>query len=464
MHPHIRLNFLNIFFISFLIYLCSFLGLFYLGINKSLFQSEDLIPTSAVPFTILKEGNLNLNEYYDLFVKHYPNPDTKGDTPYYLQKINNNYYSSFPLLTSFIVIPLYVIPVMLNTPVTIVSLGLFSRIGGAFIASLSVSFFYLLLLQVRKSKYFFLKKYVISPVQVLLLLLIYAFCTNQLSLNSQGLWQHGSSTLFLTAGLFYLLKKNYGVSGFSFGLATIARPTNLLSLVFIGLFIFVRKFKKGKILFKSIPLNYFFCALVPLLLDSFLNIYLFKNLLNTGYGSQIGDWTGNIVEGFFGVWVSPSKGVLIYSPVLVFMFYGIFLAFKKYKKISLELFLSIIIILHPLFMAKWHHWYGGYSWGYRMTSDIIPYMVLMLIPFIRSKYFKTKSIKIIFLLFAVLSFIFQYMGLVFFDGTWHILYDKGEKNTSWLWSTKNSQIVFSIKRLLYKIGISNINPYPKLTE
>ena len=47
----------------------------------------------------------------------------------------------------------------------------------------------------------------------------------------------------------------------------------------------------------------------------------------------------------------------------------------------------------------------------------------------------------------------QLMGVAFFDGIWHNLYDKGTSNYSWLWSIKNSEIVFNLKRVLFKTGM-----------
>ena len=41
----------------------------------------------------------------------------------------------------------------------------------------------------------------------------------------------------------------------------------------------------------------------------------------------------------------------------------------------------------------------------------------------------------------------EIMGLAFFDGVWHAVYDRGFKDQSWLWSLNNSELVFNIKRV-----------------
>ena len=458
-----KFSFWTVFLATFFFYIASFLIVYFSGINNLILQSEDLLPTSTLPFSILREGNVNLNEYYDLFVENYPNPDTKTDTPYYLKKFDNNYYSAFPVLTPFLVLPLYIIPTFLNFDSSIIGISIMSRIGGAFISALSVGFFYLLLKKIksqngngeRKKRY-------LSNYQILILLLIYTFGTNMFSMNSQGLWQHGTSTLFLSLGLLFVLKKRVALAGLSFGLATVARPTNLLSLVLFSTYFLFRK--------KNLFLSYIFYSSIPVIVDLIFNILIFNNIFNTGYGSQIGGWTGKFPEGFFGLWISPSKGILIYSPVFIFIFYGIYKSFQNFilsRKVDCldmsEWFVfvltSLAIFLHTLILGRWHHWYGGYSWGYRMVSDIIPYLTFLLIPFITSRYFSNWYIRIFFYALTFWSIFTHFLGVLMFDGLWHIVFDKGGRNTSWLWSFKDNQIFFAVKRILFKVGLISSDPF-----
>jgi len=88
-------------------------------------------------------------------------------------------------------------------------------------------------------------------------------------------------------------------------------------------------------------------------------------------------------------------------------------------------------------------------------TEMIPYMVLLLIPFITSKYFVKKPFNIIFWTLFAFSIFTQLLGILMFDGNWHTLYDG---KPGWLWSIKNSQIVFAIERILFKLGIGN-SPY-----
>jgi hypothetical protein len=43
--------------------------------------------------------------------------------------------------------------------------------------------------------------------------------------------------------------------------------------------------------------------------------------------------------------------------------------------------------------------------------------------------------------------------MIFFDGIWHNAYDKGFEDTSWLWSIRDSELAFNIRRVLVKLGL-----------
>jgi hypothetical protein len=114
------------------------------------------------------------------------------------------------------------------------------------------------------------------------------------------------------------------------------------------------------------------------------------------------------------------------------------------------------VIFHTLVLGKWKHWYGGWSFGYRMASDILPFLVLLLVPYIKSSLFWRYK-KVFFCLLGI-SVLCQFMGLIFYDGIWHAAYDKGFVNTFWLWSVRNSELAFNIRRVLVKAGL-RVSPF-----
>lgn len=443
-------KFLIAFFASFLVYISVFFVVYSLKLNHLTLQSEDYLGSATLPFSLLYEGDFDLNEYYTELTTYYPQPDDATLTPYYLRKNGENYYSIRPIWTSLLALPVYLPIRLMNLEVDIELIRIMSRVGGAFITALSAGLFYLILdklLSNRNSK--------------ILLFNIYAFATNSLSTSSQGLWQHGTSQLLIAASILSLIHKKYFLTGLILGIAVVSRPTNLLSFAVIGIYLLYTLYKQAKLSKETIQKIsiYALGGLIAIATEFLLNKILFGVADNAAYGDQLSGWRNNIVEGFLGLWLSPSKGIFFNSPILIFVLYGFYSLLKKRNSNQPEILYpaAAVTLLHTLIMGWWYSWYGGYSWGYRMASDILPFMILMMIPFVRDFYEKGK-LKLITLTLLGISILNHLAGFIFFDGVWHTIYDG--KSKWWLWSISNSEIVFDIKRVLYKAGLIKTNPIP----
>ena len=448
-------RFFAVVLISFLVYFVSWFVVYSLGINKLAIQSEDTVPAMFLPVTLLKEGTFYANTYYDLILHRFPNPEDKNFdkdlVPFYFKKVGNNYVSAFPVITPFLAIPVYLSLIVLNLPVTFNNLIILSHISSSLILAFTGGFFYLLLQKHR-----------------LLLTFIFLFSSVNFSLISQALWQQGSLQLFLILGLLFLLNFlkssndnnkstyiNIFLSSLFFGFAVLSRPTAVLYLPFLFLLIVSKFTKDYKLVFYKL-LTYILGFVPPAVFFIWYNNVFYKSIENQGYASQFfSGWLSKFPEGFLGTWLSPSKGILIYSPVFIFSILGLIVVLKrkKWQEDLQFLIFGCIVIVHTLVLGRWKHWYGGWSFGYRMSSDIIPFLVLLLVPYLNSELFlKTKKL---FYLSIVISTLIQAFDIVFFDGIWHAAYDKGFKNTSWLWSIKDSEAVFNIRRILVKLGLLN---------
>lgn len=464
--------------VSFTIYTLSFLIVLGLGLNDKVLQSEDYLGTAALPFSIIKEHNFNLDEYSHELMINYPQPDNILATPYYLRKATDrHFYSIRPVLTAFLVLPIYLPVVWMNQVIDINTIELASRLGGALITAVSCGFFALILKHCFENFHIANKELKTKKFLSVLIFIVYAFGTNSFSTSSQGLWQHGTSQLFLTLAVLFWLKKLYLPTGLAFGFAFINRPTNLLSAAIFGIYILLSGISKDKTKQNLSKTSfYIFGFIIPIIIQLCINKFVLGSIDNENYASQFNGWTSNILEGFLGLWLSPSKGILINSPIFVFIIPVIFFEFKrllgKVKSIKnagissllgfseqtnhLYFLSAVILFAHTLIMGSWYSWYGGYSWGYRMASDVIPFMAILLVPGLKNVLQKTST-KILAIILTVISIFMHFMGLIFFDGIWHTLYDG--KSRWWLWSITNSEIVFDLKRLFYKIGFIKTNPY-----
>ncbi len=467
---------------AFLIYFLGFLFLNKSGINTLPIQSEDTVPAMFLPVTLIKERTMFADTYVKMMKERYPQPDDKlgilGYTPFYLKKVvklsepykdclkhpkdavcsvttnkyETHYMTAFTVVPGLLITPVYLIPLAFNMPVTWDNLILLSHISSALIVMLCGVFMYILL---RK---FFLARSG-DDSKAVLLTCVYLFGTVNFAMVSQSLWQHGFVQLFLIIGLIFLQtgltkysKSSFMLSGLFLALAVLSRPTAALFAVLLYVLIpitFRRDFPKlvrGTVYqaLGVLPAAFFFF---------WYNAKYFGSIANQGYAGQFfNSWLSPFPEGFLGIWVSPSKGILIYSPVLLYIFFGI-LRVVKNKKIenkSIYIISAIIILLHTLLMGKWKHWYGGFSFGYRLASDALPFFILLLVPYITSS-FHEKYKKVFYALFAFSVFV-QISGMVFFDGIWHNAYDDGFRDTKWLWSVRDSEAGFNVRRVLVKSG------------
>ncbi len=449
---------------SWAVFFVGWLFVYKSGINTLAIQSEDTLPAIFLPITILKEGTFYADSYYQMIIQKYPHPDDKkydkGLTPFYFRKINGHYISAFPVMAGLLSLPVYLLPVLAGMGITWDNLILLSHLSASLIVALSGGFFYLLA-----------KKF-IDDKKAVLLAAIYLFGTVNFAMLSGSLWQHGAVQLFTIFSLLFIFdasetskKKLWNLlwSGFFLGLAVLSRPTaGILIPYFVLLIVFLehkdqlaKKLSTTTLISVARTKLVFLAGLLPsLAFFIWYNSVYFVDIANQGYANQIGgNWLTPFPLGFLGLWLSPSKGILVYSSVFIFSLAGAYLALKRggWRKNFIYLVFLSIALTHTLILGAWKHWYGGYSFGYRMASDTTPFLVLLLVPYLKSHFFvKTKPL---FYATIAASILFELMGLAFFDGIWHGTYDKGFWNQSWLWSVQNSELIFNIHRLLVKLGL-----------
>lgn len=103
------------------------------------------------------------------------------------------------------------------------------------------------------------------------------------------------------------------------------------------------------------------------------------------YGSI---WTSGYVEsesfsapwlfGIVGLLVGPARSYFWYSPILLISFFGL----GWFRRQVRWLFWMIVTICvgYLLLYGKWYMWHGGYSWGPRFLTPILPFSALLVGP------------------------------------------------------------------------------------
>jgi hypothetical protein len=126
---------------------------------------------------------------------------------------------------------------------------------------------------------------------------------------------------------------------------------------------------------------------VALLLMAY-NTYAFGSPLSTGYrGEASAGWTTPLWIGLPGMLLSPSHGLLMYSPVLLLAAYGGWSVWRtpyastRPSEASYSLlgkYLAVACLAHLILMSHWWAWHGGNAYNQRMLQEIHPLLIWLL--------------------------------------------------------------------------------------
>lgn len=84
-----------------------------------------------------------------------------------------------------------------------------------------------------------------------------------------------------------------------------------------------------------------------------------------------------IGDGLYGVLLSPSRGLLVFSPFLLVVVFAITVALPRLVRSSLFWLCGTWIAFHVLAVATREVWWGGHSYGPRLLAETIPPLALL---------------------------------------------------------------------------------------
>jgi hypothetical protein len=334
-------------------------------------SSQDTVPARVLPHEVIRYGRLDLDRLF----QHWP---SDAPLPFWIQRVGPHYRSSYPVAPALLAIPVYVGPVLLGAGDSWVVLNALSKLAASLFAALSVAFVYLAARQLAR-------RLATGEASALAAAVIYAVATPTWAVSSQGLWGHGPAELGLAVALWALLRAETArwgatVAGLGAGLMVASRPSTGLVAAVLALFA-VRRLGRAGLPFAA-ALGAVVVAVSAHNLATFGSLqggYAELHRTHAEHHGVASAWSASIGEGLLGVLLSPSRGLFVYSPVLLFAVAGL-VAWLARRQGGLLAYAAVAAGAGIGTVALFSVWWGGHSFGPRLLADVLPALVLGMVP------------------------------------------------------------------------------------
>lgn len=273
------------------------------------------------------------------------------------------------------------------------------------------------------------------------------------SVGSQAAWQHGPAVFCLMVALIcleFFAEKHWAaiVSGFFAAMIVVCRPVDLPITLTLWLYSLTlgRPFRR----------RFTLAAGVVALLWSCWNVWFFDHM--TGGYSEIekmhgwahgvqGSWSTPLLQGLAGTLVSPSHGLLIYCPWVVFALTGGACFWRKMqsKQIQLPFFLMLSLPATLVILSKYSCWWGGHCFGPRFWVDSSPILGMMLAASWTELQFKVKKqsrmLQFLILISILWSISIQVVAVMTYPTSWHSTPTNADKDHKRLWDWHDQEVI-----------------------
>jgi hypothetical protein len=359
--------------VAFLIGLCC---LVVYNANGRVIASGDTFAARYQPFALLLRHTLLLDPVEALASQGREPPTNRLEQPpgaaYWIVPTPDGHaVSLYPQVVPVLVAPLYLPAV---TYVSFqgwtdqrvdVAARIMEKLAASIVTALSAS---LLFLALRRRT---------TMSNAVLLTVAYAFGTSTWVISSQALWQHGVAQLLLT-GAILLLTGPYSVAsaltvGVVLGLIVGNRVPDGPLAAALGVYALVWAGRRAAIVVAA--------AVVPTLLVLLYN-FAITGTLTGGYqmaGPASMFFRLEMGAGLAGLLFSPTRGLFVFSPFLLFLA----LAWRHAphdraeRRLTLAVTAGLIVQLLAYSLTDWR---AGMAWGTRFLTDMMPMLVWLLVP------------------------------------------------------------------------------------
>jgi hypothetical protein len=342
------------------------LGALILAVTFSVFRYAPIQQAGDSRYTMLLAENIL--RHGDVWLDRYNLPDSD----YRIHNIDGHRYYYFPPGTSVLSIP-FVATMHLRGVSAVRPDGAYDRAGElALDAKLAA-----LLMAGFAALSYFTARLLLPVAWSLAVTSVAAFGTQVFSTASRSMWSDTWGIVLISLAVLLLLRSavhaqrpNLPLLATLECLAYVVRPTNSLVVLGTGLYVAVtnRKYLWQFVLTVAGWLGLFF-------IYSWVHFHkIVPDYFVVGRLQFAAPWSA-----LLGTLVSPSRGLLVYVPVVV----AIALVLVGYRSTvrfpALSALALFVTVGHLVALSGFAHWWGGHSYGARLTTSLVPWFVLLAI-------------------------------------------------------------------------------------
>ena len=206
-----------------------------------------------------------------------------------------------------------------------------------------------------------------------------AFGTPIWSSASRSLWPQTWALLLTTIAIWILLSRSRRpfLLGTVLAWSCLVRPQLIPQVVAITAYLLViyeRRFFWGYVAAGL-------CWAIPVCATTW---FFTGGLFSASYTPGMIDFPHDFLFRLYGVLLSPSRGLLIFSPVVLVSLYLTTWYWKVLPERTLAVLSLVIIGMHLALLCSFIGWWGGGSYGPRLMLEAVPWLVLLAILGVRS--------------------------------------------------------------------------------
>jgi hypothetical protein len=322
-------------------------------------QAGDSLYSMLLAENLIHHGDFTLERY------HLPEVD------YRLESAGGHRYYTFPPGTSVLSVP-FVAAMSLRGMSALRRDGTYSvrgeRAVDAWLAALVMAAF--------ASLVYFTSRLLVPPGWSAAITFVAAFGTQVLSTTSRAMWSDTWGIFLVVLVVFLLLKAAARGEGPNLLLlatleswAYFVRPTNSLVLAATTAYLVARHRERLWMFLLAVAgwMGLFFAY----------SWRLFHRILPRYFEAGRLAWSATSWDALSGNLVSPSRGLLVYVPALIAVALVLARFWRTLRFRAIALLATTVLIAHVCMLGGFVHWWGGYSYGARLTASLVPWFAVL---------------------------------------------------------------------------------------